>query len=363
MLSAAGTLAVIALGALVALAWLFGIDALKGLAPGLATMKMNTACGFLLSGGALWCLRLQPSSGQINNLGRALAAIVVLIGGLTLLEYAGDFDLGIDQWLASDQPHSIGTSSPGRMSLATAFCFFVGGTGLLLLQRYRITAQLGIVVVNLVALLALIGYAYGVAAFYHIKPFSSMALHTAAGFWVLSLSTLLTPPLQGLTTIVAYDSAGGHLARRLLPLVPLSIFVLGYVCVFGVKTDQLDWPMALAMLVVSASIVCTALVVAQAKALHRIDLQRIDAMKDIEKLNIALERQVELRTAELRGALSQVDRLKGLLPICVCCKSVRDDRERWHSLEDYLIQRTDARFHHSVCPQCMAIATVPNISA
>ena len=49
---------------------------------------------------------------------------------------------------------------------------------------------------------------------------------------------------------------------------------------------------------------------------------------------------------------SQVKKLSGLLPICACCKKVRDDQNYWQQVETFITQRSDARFTHSYCPEC-----------
>jgi integral membrane sensor domain MASE1 len=85
-----------------------------------------------------------------------------------------------------------------------------------------------------------------------------------------------------------------------------------------------------------------------------LDLRRAEA--EVVALNEGLERRVRERTRELEDALVQVKRLQGLLPICAWCKKVRDDENYWHSVEEYISQRTEARFSHSICPDCFAKA-------
>jgi phosphoserine phosphatase RsbU/P len=53
---------------------------------------------------------------------------------------------------------------------------------------------------------------------------------------------------------------------------------------------------------------------------------------------------------------SQVNQLSGLLPICSHCKKVRDDQNYWQQVESYIGKRTDAKFTHSYCPDCMKTA-------
>lgn len=55
---------------------------------------------------------------------------------------------------------------------------------------------------------------------------------------------------------------------------------------------------------------------------------------------------------QLRESLAKVKQLSGLLPICMCCKKIRDDRDYWHSVESYISEHTEAKLTHGFCPQC-----------
>ncbi len=77
------------------------------------------------------------------------------------------------------------------------------------------------------------------------------------------------------------------------------------------------------------------------------------AQGEVIALNDALEQRVRDRTRELQEALSHVKQLHGLLPICAWCKRVRDDHDYWHSVEEYIAERTHAQFSHGICPDCL----------
>jgi integral membrane sensor domain MASE1 len=76
------------------------------------------------------------------------------------------------------------------------------------------------------------------------------------------------------------------------------------------------------------------------------------ARAEVVALNEQLEARVRERTRDLEEALTQVKQLRGLLPICAWCKAVRDDHDYWHSVEEYISERTDAQFSHGICPNC-----------
>ncbi|WP_334073676.1 PAS domain-containing protein [Paenibacillus sp. A14] len=57
--------------------------------------------------------------------------------------------------------------------------------------------------------------------------------------------------------------------------------------------------------------------------------------------------------AALRKSVSQAGTLHGLLPICAVCKKIKDERNHWLSIEEYLKARTCADFTHDICPDCI----------
>jgi CheY-like chemotaxis protein len=86
----------------------------------------------------------------------------------------------------------------------------------------------------------------------------------------------------------------------------------------------------------------------------------------IQELNDDLERRVLKRTAELAAtneklstALAEVKQLTGLLPICSYCKSIRDGKDYWDSVEGYITKHTDTHFSHGVCPTCHEKHVIP----
>ena len=58
--------------------------------------------------------------------------------------------------------------------------------------------------------------------------------------------------------------------------------------------------------------------------------------------------------AALETALAEVRTLASLLPICSCCKRVRDDTGYWSQIDSYLHKHVNASFSHGYCPACAA---------
>ena len=62
--------------------------------------------------------------------------------------------------------------------------------------------------------------------------------------------------------------------------------------------------------------------------------------------------EVRLLHAGLQKALEDVKLLRGLLPICMWCKKIRDDQGYWNAIEHYIGQHSEAEFSHAICPDC-----------
>jgi GAF domain-containing protein len=70
-------------------------------------------------------------------------------------------------------------------------------------------------------------------------------------------------------------------------------------------------------------------------------LALVAAMEELDRKNQALER-----------TLAEVRTLQKLFPICASCKKIRDDKGYWNQLERYLMDHSDIRFSHGICPHC-----------
>ncbi len=89
-----------------------------------------------------------------------------------------------------------------------------------------------------------------------------------------------------------------------------------------------------------------------------IDLLRVRVRNHLElkERNDIIKGQrdlLERQKAELEAALERVKRLEGVIPICMHCKSIRDDNSSWQQLEKYICDHSDAHFSHGICPRCI----------
>ncbi|MCW5314496.1 PAS domain S-box protein [Nostoc sp. KVJ3] len=289
----------IMVGSLVLIGWWLGIEVLKCGFPGSpATMKVNTALCFVLSGVSLWLFlrgeskrkrTIQNSSGSSTPrllyfptpiISRVCAMAVTTIAALTLSQYLFGWNFGIDEVLFLDLPISMTTSHPGRMGVNTALNFILVSVALQILinpKNYRSYwyAQIIALIATLISFQALMGYAYKVKVLYGLAPHTtSMALHTAVLFTLISIGILWARAEQGLMRIVTSDTDGGLLARRLLIAAIAVPFILGWVIVEGQRAGQYDPAFAVSVFAIVLIVIFTILIWQSARVIERLSHQR-----------------------------------------------------------------------------------------
>ena len=77
----------------------------------------------------------------------------------------------------------------------------------------------------------------------------------------------------------------------------------------------------------------------------------ITTLIDISKRRV-LEEERDKLFHELKTAHDNVKTLKGMLPVCMNCKNVRDDEGYWEKVDSYIAKHSDATITHALCPQC-----------
>lgn len=195
------------LGAAGLAGWAFEVPALKGVVPGLATMKANTALCFLLGGCALGLHGLSAAgTRRVGRLTGILAGTLVgLIALATLIEYHSGWDLVIDELLFQD-PDTPREFAAGRMAEATAWGLLMAGLALVFVYAARpsqamlLTARfLGVWVIALGGL-SLLSHVFGLGFLIRALPFETMALQNAAGFMALGSGLLAALHPRGAQT-------------------------------------------------------------------------------------------------------------------------------------------------------------------
>jgi hypothetical protein len=54
----------------------------------------------------------------------------------------------------------------------------------------------------------------------------------------------------------------------------------------------------------------------------------------------------------LKKLYKRIRILEGFIPICANCKKIRNAKDQWEEMENYISKHSLARFSHSICPDC-----------
>lgn len=68
---------------------------------------------------------------------------------------------------------------------------------------------------------------------------------------------------------------------------------------------------------------------------------------------VRLEQRLASQVKELQEAAEHVQQLQGMIPICMHCKRIRNQSQIWEKVETYIEQRSDAKFSHALCSECL----------
>lgn len=187
-------------------------------------MAPMTAALFALGGLSLWCgVSTNQHKAYLSRMSNTGAAIIALAGLASLSAYFFDWNFKLGN-LGFEQ--HIRTGVPTRMSPPTALNFMLLGAALLLARSSRMFQifQLLLLSVAMISWQELAVYLFEGA---HALTYNSMAMHTAVCFLLLSAGTLCTRTDGGLMALIASDSIGGTMARRLfLPIVLIPVAII-----------------------------------------------------------------------------------------------------------------------------------------
>ena len=172
--------------------WVFGIDVLTRIAPGLPSMKFTTALSFLLSACLLFFLAQREEVGEVTPWGSivipTISLTLLLLMGTSFLSFFFNFRTGIEYFFVPDLADTGVFIPPGTPSIGTMLAFtsiatfgIIGMTDVRWrLWVYRVLAML----TGILGAVAVIGFILGIPLLYYTldRVSSGMSLHTAILF-------------------------------------------------------------------------------------------------------------------------------------------------------------------------------------
>ena len=275
--SRAAALLVIGIGTLALIGWGAGARQLASISPGWVPMNPLTALCFILSAAALLLLRKEPGQRTVRWPGGAAALCAGIVAALALVKLS-DFlpggSLHIDQLIfAGATKQAANVMAPNT---AVAFAFL--GIALLLLDAGNPHVRWAGTALTLatagIALLALTGYLYSVLALYKVEGHIPMAVNTATCFMLLCIGVLTArPDREPLATLLS-ATAGGVVARRLLPAAVLIPLLVGILTLQGERKGMYGTAFLMTLFTLTNVVIFVALIWWNASSLRHLDEQR-----------------------------------------------------------------------------------------
>jgi signal transduction histidine kinase/ActR/RegA family two-component response regulator len=265
------------IGAIGLLGWIFDSELLKKIHPSLVTMKANCAVCLMLAAVALFLIEDRSASPRKRRISQLLAALVALVGLITLSEHILGWNSGLDQLLFHESQKEAGLSFPGRMGVAASLNFSLLGIALSLWdvrsRRWFRVANVLVLFVIGITLLVFLYYFYGIERDEPFTYYFTIALHTVIAFLCLSAAILLARPERSAIAALLGNTPGAVVARRMWPAF-FIVILLGWV---RTLTRDAGWPsfgFATALFVLAILVLLTGLIWWTAVSLNRSDKQR-----------------------------------------------------------------------------------------
>ena len=271
--------------------WLFNIEILKSVLPGLVTMKANTAIGFVLSGLSMISLVSGGKDKARRNISLLMASLVLLLGSATVCEYIFNINLGIDQIFFKESLGATGTLDLGRMAPTTALCFIAIGGSLTLLNITKAvtTAQILAYLVWFLGLASLLGYTYGIKELYGIGKYTQMAVHTAVTFILLGVGAFMAKKNRSIAGILLGNGLGSISARHILPMAFILPFVIAYLRIQGERLGLYSSDLGVGLVALSYMLIFSTAIIWSAKVINKADKERGDSLAVLRETSKKLQ--------------------------------------------------------------------------
>jgi signal transduction histidine kinase len=252
---------------------------------------------FVLAGGALTMSVRLHRTATLDAVQQTLAALVATIAGLTLYEYLRGSDSGFDLLLFGDRIKQVSNHPPGRIAINSAGSMLLFALALLSIphdqRRHDLRAQMFATPALLIALLAILGYLFGVKGMYSLSQSSGMALWTAVGQLILGIGILVAVRDRGVALLLLDEGPGGVLTRRLLPAALLAPILLGVIRILGESSGFYETEFGVSLFAVASILTFVGLVLWSARVLRNTDKERVDLL--------ALEKQARAHAEKARS--------------------------------------------------------------
>ncbi len=270
--------------------------------PALSAFKSIPAFPFVIAGLAVCALQARKLKSAIHVSGLILAFTLLLIAAHDL----------VDLLTASNQ-ESLESMSGGfafslfnSLAANDALSLLLISIALILVdlpaKRFRL-ADFFTIVAAFMSMMTLLGVIFGIPGFCVFISCLRISLLEGLTIAALSLGVLFIRPEQGLASIMSRDTAGGVLARRLLPAAVTIPLILGWLRMEGERLKIYSPEIGLTLMVAMLVLIFLTVICWNAWSIDRIDRARLRAINEMEA-EIARRKEVEQRFKDFYSNVS-----------------------------------------------------------
>lgn len=293
------------IGCAVLLGYFTERETFESVLPGLVTMNLVTAAGFIFAGASLLFLHYNHRP-IFRRLAYICSIVVFLLGFLKIMSIILGYDFRIDGFVFSERfiGEDLVDDFQNRIAPNTAISFFCIGAALMLLHKEKreYLAQAFSLVILLGALVVLLSYFYGVQGFVGLGQYIPMAMNAAIAFISLSLAVLLFQPHRGFMGVVMSKNIAGTLMRRLIVAEIALPTLVGYLGLKATDVGILTYDVALSLIIVTNIVIFIALFWWVAYELDRVCRQLKAARENLELKIVERTRKLAEKVAEEEAA-------------------------------------------------------------
>jgi PAS domain S-box-containing protein len=294
----AASLSGVVLSIAVIIGWVLNLPLLVTVFPGASAMKLNTAIYiFILSVGVAIMQKIKATNTSLKNhkwtLG-AIASILIFIGITSLIQNYFPSNLIIDELLIKDllteQNEGI---FPNRISVLTAASFVFFGIAFLFFltswkYRYKLIEAM-LIPVMLIAVTALVSFAYGIPEHSKILFISTMPIRTATLLFILSVASLFIHQNSALISLLTGKGTGNTMARKVMLRITVFALCFGFTRIHVFRYFKADEEFSIVLSLMVYIIISGFVVWFTATEVNEIEAKRNEAELDANLMQLFIK--------------------------------------------------------------------------
>jgi len=232
------------LGAVVAVRWVFQVDAIVRLLPDSAHMGIVNPLLFIAAGICFFdASRVSRSGTWLTRLSAICLATLIALPLAHLFESVTGLALGVD-FIRAGTVATATNPHPGRLSPNAALAYLLAGIAFGLLRRpLSRTGQVVyltlVLVISIIGVGGLVGYFVGLETLYQVSRFNRMLPTTAAGLSIVGAGLWVLHEASQVFDPQALGKSEGRITRRSTAVITL-VALAGGVAGFAVMRDTFE---------------------------------------------------------------------------------------------------------------------------